>query len=374
MKIGIDARCLLDEPRSGVGEYTYNFLTRLFEKDTKNKYILFTSGYGLSRAEKIKNLFSKNANVDFKHLRFPNKIINLLWWLGWGPDIDRLLNVDVMWFPHFNFFKVSKSCRVVVTCHDVSFINLKDLYSLKGRLWHWFVRPLQFYKKARYVLAVSKSTKNDLLSLGIDKKKIKVIYPIVSAKTDQKHINRIELPEKYFFYIGTLDARKNIVSLLEAFTEYNQKYEQDVYLVIAGRLGWHSHSYYQKLFSLLSANKHIIYLGYVDRKDLPHLYRRALAFVYPSFYEGFGFPPLEAMQNGCPVISSFSSSLTEVVKNAAYLIDPYNKADLVHAFKKILSDRDLRLSLIQSGNQVVDFWQKENLKSYDSLVEVLTSF
>lgn len=377
MRIGIDIRCLLDEPRSGVGEYTFNFLQRILQNDKKNEYVLFTSGFNKSKFYRLKKLFDSFSNVSFYHLRWPNKFINILWWLNLGPNIDSLLKVNTLWFPHFNFAKFSPSCRTIVTCHDVSFINLKDLFSLKGRLWHWFVRPLRFYKKADVILSVSQSTKNDLLNLGISKEKVEVIYPIVSAQLAQdsyvKNNKNYNLPEKYFFYVGTLDARKNIISLLEAFIEFRKKYMEKIYLIIGGRLGWHSRRYYKKIFALINKDKHISYLGYIDRKKLPHFYQHALAFVYPSFYEGFGFPPLEAMQNNCPVISSYSSSLTEVVKDAALLIDPYNKNDLVKGFLKISNEVELRDDFIQKGKKVVSFWEKEQEVSYKKLVTILSS-
>ncbi len=377
MKIGIDIRCLLDEPRSGVGEYTFNFLQRILQNDKKNEYVLFSSGFNKSKFYRLKKLFSPFSNVSFYHLGWPNKIINILWWLNLGPNIDRLLNVNTLWFPHFNFAKFSTSCRIIVTCHDVSFINLKDLYSLKGRLWHWFIRPLRFYRKADVILSVSQSTKNDLLNLGISKEKIEVIYPIVSAQLAQdsyfKGYKNYNLPEKYFFYVGTLDARKNIISLLEAFIEFRKKYKQKIYLIIGGRLGWHSRRYYKKIFALIDKDKYISYLGYIDRQKLPYFYQHALAFIYPSFYEGFGFPPLEAMQNNCPVISSYSSSLTEVVKDAALLIDPYNKNDLVRSFFKMSNKIELRDDFNMRGKKVVSFWKNEQEVSYQKLIKILTS-
>lgn len=377
MRIGVDIRCLLDEPRSGVGEYTYNFLSRVLADNKKNKFILFSSGFNKKKFNKLKKLFSNYNNVEFIHLRWPNKFLNFLWVLGLGPKIDKILNVKNLWLPHFNFLRISADCRFLITCHDLSFVRFKKMFSLKGRFWHWLVNPLKLYQRADRILAISKATRQDLVALGYPLEKIKIIYPIVFGKRKNQAEARADffddLPDKFFFYLGTLDPRKNILTLLEAFIEFKKTDKQNIQLLIAGRLGWHNRGYYKKLNKLIRGHSDIKYLGYLPDWSLEYFYKKALAFVYPSFYEGFGFPPLEAMQNHCPVISSLSSSLTEVVRDSAYLVNPYNLADLLNVFIKFSSVDGLRYNLISKQEKVIAYWNDMESKSLADLVGELIS-
>lgn len=370
MRIGIDIRCLMDEPRSGVGEYAHNLLINLLSQDQTNKYVLFTSGWQTTPTiQKLKSRFEFSARVSFFHLSWPNKILNFFWWLGLGPKLDKLLQVNVIWLPQYSFIKLSQQTKLIITCHDLSFRFLKNFYSLKGRLWHWFVNPLKLYRQASKILAVSQTTKTDLINLGFSQTKIKVVYPIVNWQQLNRSADNYtrstinNLPTKYFLYIGTLDPRKNIISLLEAYLDFQKKSSATEHLLIAGRRGWHSRTYYQHLFRLINSSPRISYLGYVPLNELPYLYARATAFVYPSFYEGFGFPPLEAMQFDCPVIASGAASIPEVTRGAAYLIDPYNQADITAAFIKLSQDQDWQQRLIISGQAVCQYWQRKNKKS-----------
>lgn len=376
MRIGIDIRSLMDEPRSGVGEYTYNFLHLILEQQTDDVFVLFFSGHKIPQSVlDLQKELKDNSRVEFFHFKYPNKIINFLWWAGLGPKIDKVIGVDVLWMPHFNFAKFSQQVKLSITCHDVSFIYFKHLYSLKGQLWHKFVRPMNLYRSADAIFSVSERTASDLVALGIERSKIEIIYPIVnidpSSESWEVIQSKYELPEEFFLYIGTLDPRKNILSLLEGYKQYKQAEKDPIKLVIGGRLGWNSRRYYKQIFSYINNDLDIYYLGYVPESHKSALYSHAEAFLFPSLYEGFGFPPIEAMSNNCPVIASSTGSLPEVVLGAAYYIDPYDVALQVLAFANMHHNSGLKTTMIEKGNSVVDYWKQRQYVSVEKLLKVM---
>jgi glycosyltransferase involved in cell wall biosynthesis len=229
-------------------------------------------------------------------------------------------------------------------------------------------------KKADKIMADSFSTKEDLVNIyKIDPAKIKVVYLGVSKdfkpiKKDNPQLKRVRKkyslpaspsggPKPFILYFGTIEPRKNLILLIKAFEALKEKtiwkgFEGDVFsdlkLVIAGAKGW----LYKDIFKEVENSKYkkdIIFTGFVDDKDKPHLYNLANLFVYPSFFEGFGFPPLEAMACGVPTIVSNASSLPEIVGDGAVMIDPYNVDELAFAIRKVLEDKDLRENLIKKG-------------------------
>jgi len=262
------------------------------------------------------------------------------------PEFDKLINgCDIFWFPNLNFLSVSHQCRTIITVHDLSFEKIPWAYSQKMRFWHKAIRPWMLLQSAGRITAVSQNTKNDLIALyQLPAEKIEVIYPGPAAAISGATAD-LKLPEKFILCLGTLEPRKNIESVIKAFIQLNCP---DLSLVIAGQRGW----LYRKIFKTAGQSiikDKIIFLNYVKAADRQALYQKALALVWPSFYEGFGLPPLEAMANGCPVITSANSSLPEVVGSAALLVDPYNIQEITKSIKQIISDNKLRQSLISQG-------------------------
>lgn len=362
MKIAIDARALIVGRRTGVEEYTLNLLNSIFEKDRKNEYILFSSGW------KNENIFTGEEN--FKKLSAPNKLLNVSFKFLNYPKIDKWLGeVDLFFMPNINFVSLSNKCRNIITFHDLSFVKYPQFYSTKRRLWHKLINAKKLARKADKIIAVSQSTKDDLVSLfNIDEKKIKIVYSGIGEefRPINKENNKLEeirkkykLPDKFILYLGTLEPRKNIVGLLQAFDLFKQKSKDtETKLVIAGRPGWLYKEIFKKQQELMQG-KEVIFTGFIEVADKPYLYNLAELFVFPSFYEGFGFPPLEAIACGVPVIVSNYSSLPEVVADGAIMVDPYNVDELSWAMGQILCDKNLRKKLISAGiSQAKKFsWQ-----------------
>ena len=371
MKIGIDARCLMDGRRTGVEEYTINLLENLFCQDNNNEYILFLNS--LKKSGTDLNWLKKYPNVSLKMFRFPNKLLNLFFWYWRWPKIDKLLGgVDIFFMPNINFAAVSGKTKLILTIHDLSFEYFPETFSSKRRLWHFFINPKKLIQKSDKIIAVSDSTKSDLINFyGISEKKIKVIYNGLSSECnviDRNSLKLIQIKEKYklpykfILYLGTIEPRKNIIGLIKAYNILKkiEKMRLGKYkLVIAGAKGWKS----KQIFSEIKKSpfKHsIIFTGIIDNKDKPAFYNLASLFVYPSFFEGFGFPPLEAMKCGIPIITSNISSLPEIVNGAGILIDPDKPDEIYQAIKNILLNNKLQEDLIRKGlTQSAKFnWKK----------------
>mgnify|MGYP001565565487 CR=1 FL=1 len=375
MKIGIDVRCLMVDNYSGISWYTFNLLNSLFVLDHDNEYILF---YNNSQSVNLPR-FDYN-NVRYAGFRYSNKILNLMFVLFNWPKIDKMIGgVDVFFMPNINFSALSGNCKKVVTVHDLSYLIYPQFSTLKSRFWHKILMAKKIIQQADGVIAVSSSTKNDLIDLlKIEESKIKVIYEGVDHKfqiiNNQVELDNVskkyKLPDKFILYLGTLEPRKNIESIIEAYS----KLKTDHYLVIGGATGWKT----QRIMALVQKNDKIKIIGYVAEEDKRGLYNLADLFVYPSYYEGFGLPPVEAMACGTPVIAGSNSSQVEVIKNGGLLVDPYNINEITKAMEIMLANKELRDEFITAGLKVARDYQwdktaKETLEIFDNLDKEKTS-
>jgi len=360
MNIGIDIRSLLEKERSGVGEYTYQLLGAIFDIDRENQYYLFYNSWK-KVGEDFLSEWKKYSNVHFCEFHWPNKLLNFCFkFLKW-PKIDRLIvhslglvnKLDVFFIPHLNFVALSSGLRKIITVHDLSFEFFPQFFSWKRRTWHWFINPKKLIRGADEMIAVSENTKKDLMELyKVAAEKVNVIYSgvggsenILEAEMVKKKYN---LPEKFILFLGTLEPRKNIEGLIRAFEIFKKEDRADYKLVIVGPCGW----LYKKIWARAEkspSRDDIKFINYIAPEEKFVFYKLAKLFVYSSFYEGFGFPPLEAARAGTPVIVSTNSSLPEVMGEAAIMVDPYNPAEMTKAMAKCLIDENLRNSLIEKG-------------------------
>jgi glycosyltransferase involved in cell wall biosynthesis len=220
---------------------------------------------------------------------------------------------------------------------------------------------------AKAIIAISKSTKKDLIeSYNLPEEKIFVTplaageqYNSLIKDQDKQILNKYHLKLPFILFIGTIEPRKNIQGLIKAFDLLFLQKKINHQLVLIGKKGWKSDPIFD-LINKVKSKKKIKYLNFVNDQDLPSFYRSAQVFVYPSFYEGFGLPPLEAMKSGCPVIISKTSSLPEVVGKAGLLVNPQSNNDLVSKIDQVIKDQKLRQKMIQDGLiQAKKFsWQK----------------
>lgn len=357
--IGVDARCLMDGKRTGVEEYTLSLIEKLLEKDRENKYIFFINSF-----KKPKGNFSwlnKYENVEIRNYGFPNKLFNFLIWFFHWPKIDLLLGgVDVFFVPNISFLAVSDSCRLVLTIHDLSFELFPEYYSYKRRLWHFMVNPRVICKRANKIMAVSDSTAQDVRSIyQIPKEKIEVVSSIVELKRFffsnltiekiRKLQEKYKLPLDFILFLGTIEPRKNLINLVKAFELVKMKPgRESIKLVIAGNEGWSCDKILKTIRESPFRNE-IILTGSVDDNDKPLIYKMARIFAYPSFYEGYGYPPLEAMASRLPVICSDQSSLPEVVADSAIAVNPYNYKEIHRALELFVKNPQLAEYFAEKG-------------------------
>ncbi len=372
MKIGIDVRVFAGGKRTGVEEYTRNFLQTLFARKTEHKFILFYNSY---KGMDIDLTWATSyPNVILKEFHFPNKILNFLFWYLGYPKIDKLLGgIDVFFMPNNNFMALSKKVKLILTVHDLSFKHYKKTFSFKRRLWHWFVNPRGLAKRAYKILAISQATKNDLIfTFKINPKKI-LVTPNgktgVKGKLSRNDIKVISVKEKYnlpykfILSFGTIEPRKNIIHTIRAFESFKKDFSdisKDYKLVIAGSSGWQSDGIERKINNSFCKSD-IIRITDLPEEDKEALFLLASVFVYPSLYEGFGFPPLEAMQTKTPIITSHNSSLPEVVSKHAILIDPNRPQEITQALVELTSQREIQELLFRNSNIYVNTnfsWEK----------------
>jgi len=237
-------------------------------------------------------------------------------------------------------------------------------------------------KRAQKIIAVSESTKKDLVEIyKIPAEKIKVVYsgisPVFSMDQEESKNAAIKkkyrLPDKYILYLGTIEPRKNIIGLIKAFELFKTKYlitDADYKLVIAGAKGW----LYQDVFRAYMNSRQksdIVFLGFVDNSDKVGIYKNSDLFVYPTFFEGFGFPPLEAMAGSVPTITSSASSLSEAVGGGALTVDPYNIEELAWSINELLANKQLRNKMKERGCEQIKKFSWE--KCAQETLEILTS-
>ena len=358
MKIGIDAR-MYGSGFTGIGRYTYELIRHLSTLDHENEYVVFLRKEAYEAFKEPNSRFKK-VLADFPHYSFGEQIGFL-----------RILNqekLDLMHFTHFNA-PIFYSRPFVVTIHDLtlSFFPGKKMTSFFYRLAYQLV-VWRVTDKAKKIIAVSENTKKDLQEvLGLSADKITVaLNGVGQGESGINPTPRSDLMKKfgiqkpYFLYTGVWRSHKNIVGMIKAFAELQKETEDQYNLVITGKPNPTYHEVPDTIKTLnLENTVHLV--GLVSEEDLEGLYENALAYVFPSFYEGFGLPPLEAMKHGVPVVVSNTSAIPEVCGegNALYF-DPYKVDEIKNQMKKIATDVSLRQTLIDRGkSRVKDFsWKK----------------
>lgn len=364
MRIVIDGSCITGV-RAGIGNYTYSLLKELLKTDLSNTYTLLSKSQmnELTFPESLKQPDRINLSRNiYKYLPFDSERLNGRFDLYHEPNyIPRI-------------FKG----KIVTTICDMSY-KLFPQYHPRRRVmtFNFFENRM---RNSDRIITISENSKQEIIELlKVPEEKVVVTYlgasedyKPIEINPEQKHYFRktYGLPDNYLLYVGTIEPRKNLSRLIEAFYLFKKETttQNNIKLVLAGGKGWLFYEIFSRVQELKIEDQ-IVFTGYVPDEHLPYLYNMAMAFVYPSIYEGFGLPPLEAMSCGIPVISSNTSSIPEVVGAAGILIDPYNVTDLAEAMSKVVQSKSLRAELSQKGlSKASQFsWAKcaeETLKIY----------
>lgn len=376
MHIAIDARRISDR-HAGMGVYTYNLLRALQKIDTNNRYTVYLNPL-------------KRNKIDFKNANFStyettitieNHLVGEFWRNFYLPHRLKSEETDVFHDPGYFLPVVSGGYKSVVTVHDLVVYTFPQTNSKK---YFWYMRQMTKIgvQKADLIIAHSFHTKEDLIRiLKVPEEKVRVVYsatneflkpvtdPAELAATREKF--RIEGP--YILCVNTIEPRKNLPRLLSAYHLLKTEMKLEHKLVVCGMFGW----LYGDVFTTireLGLEDSIVFTSYVKDEDLPRLYSAAELFVFPSLYEGFGLPALEAMACGAPVITSSSSSLPEIVGEAAILVDPYSIEQLAEAMYNVLTDQKLRARMRRDGLARAQLFSWEKTASHTlSIYEELFS-
>ena len=385
MRIGIDMRALAQGRSSGVEEYVKQLLSAVFSIDHTNEYILFFNAW--KNVQPDLRWVEEFPNVSVRRFHIPNKLLNFFLWYAHFPKLDKLMGgVDIFFMPNINFGRVSSRAKFLLTVHDLSFEHYAQTFSLKRRAWHFFVNPKALCTAADGIIAVSDATHDDLQeTYGISANKVSTIHSAVPARyrvIDRNDISlfsvreKYNVPYKFILSLSTIEPRKNIVSIIRAYAALRDRGQKELAqykLVIAGERGWKWRAIEEEIVRS-PYSEDILRIGFIADEDKPALYNLASLFVYPSFYEGFGFPPLEAMQCGTPVITSNASSLPEIVGDAAIMIDPDRPDELYRAMKEILLNQNLHTHLRTKGmERARQFSWHKSAEQFLALVEKMKS-
>ena len=353
--IGLNAQLLsLSQSYRGAGIswYIFNLLKNLAQISVDDFiYSAFLNDPAASRQ-------LSRINLHFSRLPTQRPIIRIFWEQFVQPLALQRAGVDMLHAMAF-VAPLAAPCPFVVTVYDLSFLRFPDAFRPFNR---WYLRQFtaNTVKRAQAVITISKSTRQDVINfLGVPPARVHTIYCGVDAEfkplppqqiADFKASN--QLPDDFVLFLGTLEPRKNIDGLISAYAQWRRADPNALPLVIAGGKGWYTRHIFKKV-KTLNLTDSIRFPGYVPQEALPLWYNSATAFVYPSHFEGFGLPVLEAMACGTPVITSTAASLPEVAgtEGAAKLINPQDSDALASAIANVCGNRELRAEMSRAGIQ-----------------------
>ena len=329
MKICIDIRPTIKKT-TGIGKYTLHLINALAEVDSKNNYYLYSRKKILDFKKRLPGL--PGANFSHRVDYFKR-----------GVDAT-LSDIDVLHTSSYDLDRPKKA-KYIVTVHDVIIKAYPHGHSEKT-IKEIDEKLKRVLGEADALVADSHSTKKDLMKFyGVSESRISVIYPGVNVAGDKR---RAMSDENYILFVGTLEPRKNIDGLIKAFNWLKKEQGVNHKLYIVGMKGWMFEDIFKE-YEKSEYKKDIIFKGYVSERELSALYQNASLFVYPSFYEGFGFPIVEAFSYGVPVVTSKISSCGEIAGDGALLIDPSNSKEIGEAMAKLIADKNLREQLARRG-------------------------
>lgn len=352
--------------RVGSGEYAFQLLLNLYKIDRLNSYRIYIPSLALGSNPQKLGLPQESRR--WKYIALAKRV---------GPwtitSLAKKLFADRreldIFFSPTHYLPLHIPCPSVISILDVSYIKFpkafkkRDLYQLK--LWGKYS-----INKASKIITISEASKNDIINYyGAASSKVVVVYPGIKDMDKKVKINirsKYNIKEDYILFVGTLQPRKNLTNLIEAFSEVRDK---NINLVIVGKKGW----MFEEILAApkkYGVSERVRFIDNVSDEDLPEFYSNALCFVLPSLYEGFGLPILEAMQNGCPVITSKVSSLPEAGGDAALYINPHDSSDITDKLDRVLSDGELREDMVKKGfEQVKKFSWEHTARNVLSVLE-----
>lgn len=369
MRIGIDCSLVPGE-RVGIGQYSYQLVQALSRIDHENEYLLYPVFYYTFHPQYRQALLPQTPNMRVAFRWLPRSVLRALrhsrapwftreWLLG---QVDVVHSVS---FSAPRFY--SRRRRLVVTIPDLSFLTHPECHTQEN-VAHALRGTRDAVAWANALITISHHARQDLIErMGAPPERVVVTYiapsPLCVREEDPSVLSRIRafyrLPLHYVLFVGSLEPRKNIKRLLTAYASLHPTLQREVQMVIAGGRGWLNDDI-RPTVEALGLTDRVHFIGYVKEEDLPAVYSLATVFAYPSLYEGFGLPVLEAMQCGTPVLTSNVSALPEVAGDAALVVTPTDVEEIADGLTRLLEHTDLRMNLRTRGyRRVQEFsWER----------------
>ncbi len=373
MVIAVNTRFLLVDYLEGYGNFIYETFRRITEQHPEHEFIFI-----FDRPYDKRFLFSNNIKTVVTGPAARHPLLWKLWYDIKVPVILKRYKVDVF-VSCDGFCSLGTKVPQCLVVHDLAFLHYPSAIKKSHLLFYKRYTP-KFLGKAISIATVSEFSKKDIIAqYGTDAKKINVVYngvkeifnPINNeAKATIK--NKYTDGKEYFIYAGSIHPRKNLITLLKAFSVFKKRQQTNMKLVLAGRLAWQYESFEKDLKSYKYRND-VVLTGYVEEAVLAEIIGAAYGLVYPSFFEGFGVPVLEAMRCDVPVITSADSAMQEIAKDAALYADANSHTDIANKMMLLYKDENLRKELILKGRQIVKqySWDKTATLLWQSIVKVM---
>lgn len=371
MKIGIDGRAAKWYRGTGIGTYTYQLINSINKVDKLNDYLVFlpeNSALDLSGNFNVESVKASSNSSFWDEVRIPNILDDT--------------NIDIYHVPQNGVgLSTNINCHKTITLHDI--IPLRMPETVSDRYLYIFNNELpKIINSCDGILTVSEFSKQDI-SKEFNFPKDKIFVTHLAAEDIYRPLNKSQckkiiedeysIDDDFILYVGGFSPRKNIVGLIEAFSRLPKNAKRNLKLVITGKKGI-SYDIYKKRTIDLNIENDVIFTDFIPLEKLPIFYNACELLAYPSFYEGFGLPPLEAMACGTPVIASNVTSLPEICYDSALLINPYSIDELTCAIDRVLNDNSLRLNMINQGiikssNYSWNITAKSTLMAYEKIIK-----
>lgn len=364
MLIGIDGNEANVKNKVGIGEYAFELLKQFKEFKIQDlRFRIYLKNNPLS------DMPEESSDWKYKVIG-PKKM-----WTQFALPLKLMIEKEKpdVFFTPSHYAPRFSIVKTAISIMDLSYIHFPQLFK-KDDLYQLINWTRYSAKNAKLIFTISKSSKDDIIKeYKVDSKKVLVTYPGIKKISNMDTISSLKkkfgINKEFILFVGTLQPRKNISRLIEAFSRIKDK---EIELAIVGKKGW----LYEEILNApdkFNVSDRVKFLDFITNEDLPLLYKNAKCFVLPSLYEGFGLPVLEAMQYGCPVVTSNISSLPEAGGNAALYVNPEDVDDITKKINRVLEDKELRKEMVKKGyDQVKKFsWEKtarETLKALEELV------